>query len=63
MNLPKIFAFRYTVLSYCQCLFMINKHLLNVHQYRKTVYQCPGQFMGLRAKISFSTSKENMFSL
>jgi hypothetical protein len=26
-------------------------------------YQCPGQFMGLRAKSSFSTSKENMFSL
>ncbi len=32
-------------------------------EYRKMLYQCPGQFMGLRAKISFSTSKENMFSL
>lgn len=26
-------------------------------------YQCPGQFMGLSAKMSSSTGKENMFSL
>uniref|UniRef100_A0A0E9P633 Uncharacterized protein n=1 Tax=Anguilla anguilla TaxID=7936 RepID=A0A0E9P633_ANGAN len=27
------------------------------------IRQCPGQFIGLRAKVSFSASKENMFSL
>lgn len=67
--LTKIFAFRDTVLPYCQCLLLltnISKLLLlniSVSEYRKIVYQWPGQFMGLRAKISFSTSKENMFSL
>jgi len=25
--------------------------------------QCPGQFIGLSAKVSFSISKENIFSL
>ena len=29
----------------------------------KCWYQCPGQFIGFRAKVSFSTSNEKMFSL
>lgn len=29
---------------------------------RKSTYQCPGQFIGFKAKVSFSTSNENMFS-
>ena len=33
----------------------------HIHTHTHT-HQCPGQFMGLRAKVSFSTSKEYMFS-
>lgn len=28
----------------------------------RSAHQCPGQFLGFRAKVSFSTSKENMRS-